>query len=101
MDIECEGWSRILKVFPEMDFKDFLTEKPELTKYIKDAINKRALDAQDPEEDKALPKLDNDFSKIILINNLPVCDEKKASKLLALLVKLFAKRNFTITEDDI
>ena len=101
MDIDCEGWARILKVFPEMDFTDVLSESPELAPFIKDAINKKALDMEDPEQDKNLPKLDNDFSKIILLNGLPVCDEKKAEKLTQLLIKLFAKRNFTITEKDI
>lgn len=101
MDIDCEGWARILKVFPDMDFTDVLTENPELAPFIKDAINKKALDVEDPEQDKNLPKLDNDFSKIILLNGLPVCDEKKAEKLTQLLIKLFGKRNFMVSEKDI
>jgi hypothetical protein len=74
MDIDCEGWAKILKVFPEMDFTDVLEQSPDLANYLKDSINKKAMDMEDPELDKHLPKLDNDFSKIILINNLPICD---------------------------
>ena len=44
-DIECEGWSKILKVFPDMDFQDVLKDQPELSKYLREAINKKAQDA--------------------------------------------------------
>jgi len=101
MDIDCEGWSKILKVFPEMEFSKELEEKPELASYLRNAINTKAQDVEEPEELKECPKLDNDFSKFIILNGLPKCDEKKASKLTALLVKLFSKRNFIITEDAI
>ena len=35
------------------------------------------------------------------MNGLPKCDEKKTGKLVALLVKLFAKRSYEVTEDAI
>jgi hypothetical protein len=44
------------------------------------------------------PKLDDDFSKFIVINGLPKCDAKKSEKLNALLVKLFGKKNFIIDD---
>ena len=50
-------------------------------------------------EHKDAPTLDSDFSKFIIMNGLPKCDEKKADKLKALLVKLFNKKNFPITEE--
>lgn len=101
MDIECEGWAKILKVFPDMDFSAELEANPDLTKYLRDSINTLAQEAEDPMQDKECPKLDNDFSRHILMNGLPKCDEKKAAKLIGLLIKLFSKRNIIIAEDDI
>jgi len=101
MDIDCEGWSKILKVFPDMDFSAELEEKPELSSYLRNAINSKALEMQNPEEHKDCPKLDNDFSRHIMLNGLPLCDAAKAQKLVALIIKLFAKRNFTVAEESI
>jgi hypothetical protein len=47
------------------------------------------------------PKLDDDFSKFIVLNGLPKCDAKKSEKLLGVLVKLFGKKNFTLADDAI
>lgn len=100
MDIECEGWTRILETFPEMDFTAELEEKPELAKYMRAAINSKSVGIDDPQTLKDAPKLDDDFSKFILLNGLPKVDEKKGEKLKALLIKLFSKKgNFTLTED--
>jgi hypothetical protein len=101
MDIECEGWNRILEVFPDMDFDAELQEKPELAKYMRNAINAKSLGLEPALESPQAPKLDNDFSKYIILNGLPKCDEKKAGKLISLLIKLFAKRQFNIAEDSI
>ena len=101
MDIECEGWARILKVFPNMDFTQDLKDTPELAKYLKNAINTKSLDMEIPEEAKESPKLDNDFSKWIILNGLPKCDEAKSKKLAQLLIKLFAKKNFNVLEENI
>jgi hypothetical protein len=101
MNFECEGWRKITMVFPDMDFTNDLNETPELANYLRDAINKKAMDMEDPEESKELPKLDNDFSKNIIINNLPKCNQEKSARLSELLVKLFAKRNFIITKEDV
>ena len=101
MDIESEGWSKILQIFPEMDFNKEVEEKPELGKYLRGAINIKSLGIEDPFTLSGAPKLDTDFSKILVLNGLPLCDQKKAEKLKALLIKLFGKRNFTITEESI
>jgi len=101
MDIDCEGWARILKVFPDMDFSKDIAEKPELANYLRNAINTKSLEMENPEDLKDAPKLDNDFSKWIIINNIPKVNPEKAKKLVAVLVKLFAKRNFIITEEAI
>lgn len=47
------------------------------------------------------PKLDDDFSKYFVINNLPKCNEAKSKKLIELLVKLYAKKNFNVEESRI
>ena len=101
MDLECEGWNRILEIYKDMDFTKEMEERPELIKYLRGAINQKATGLEDPLKLKEAPVLDDDFSKYILINGIPVCDTKKADKLLALLVKLFAKKKFTITQEDI
>ena len=50
---------------------------------------------------KEAPTLDSDFSKWVLLNGLPKCDEKKSVKLTSLLVKLFGKKNFSVDEANI
>ena len=50
MDIECEGWNKILKVFPDMDFTQELADKPELSKYMRGALNSKSLGLENPLE---------------------------------------------------
>ena len=84
-----------------MNFTQELEDMPEIAPYLRDAINNKYQDMQDPEEDPKLPKLDNDFSKIMLLNGLPKCDRKKSEKLQALIIKLFSKKGIEITEENI
>ena len=99
MDLECEGWRKTLEVFPDMDFIKELEEKPELSKFLKGAINLKSLNLENPLERLDCPKLDSDFSKFIVMTGLPICDEAKSVKLKALLVKLFSKHNFEISDE--
>jgi hypothetical protein len=101
MDLECEGWARILEIFPDMDFTSELEEQPELGGYLKAAINAKSVGIDHPQELPDRPKLDDDFSKFIVLNGLPKCDTKKSEKLTALLVKLFGKKNFIVAEESI
>ena len=101
MDLECEGWAKILNVFPDMDFTAELNEKPELAAYLKNAINSQSMGLEQSDDLPECPKMDNDFSRHIIINGLPKCDAKKAAKLTQLLIKLFSKRSFEITEENI
>lgn len=71
MDIECEGWNKILKVFPDMDFTQELADKPELSKYMRGALNSKSLGLENPLELSSAPTLDSDFSKFVLLNGLP------------------------------
>lgn len=101
MDLECEGWSRILDIFPDMDFTEELNETPELAKYLKSAINAKSMGIDKPSDLPDRPKLDEDFSKFIVLNGLPKCDTKKSEKLTALMIKLFGKKNFVVEESSI
>ena len=56
---------------------------------------------ENPLESAACPQLDGDFSKLVLLNGLPVCDEAKAAKLIKLLIKIADKNSLSLKEDDI
>ena len=80
-DFNSEGWSKILEVFPDIDFTKELEEKPELSKYLAGSINQNSMKLDNPLDLPECPILDEDFSKYILLNGLPKCDEAKAAKL--------------------
>lgn len=69
--------------------------------YIRGACAFNANQVENPRLRSDAPKLDEDFSKYFLINNLPKCDEAKSKKLTQLLVKLFQKKSFNIDEASI
>ena len=56
---------------------------------------------EDPRKRPDAPKLDEDFSKYFLINNLPKCNEAKSKKLIELLIKLYQKKSYTIDPEKI
>lgn len=56
---------------------------------------------EDPRKRADAPKLDEDFSKYFLINNLPKCNEAKSKKLIELLIKLYQKKNYNIDPERI
>mmetsp|Transcript_216 Transcript_216/g.392 ORF Transcript_216/g.392 Transcript_216/m.392 type:complete len:732 (+) Transcript_216:22-2217(+) len=101
MNLDCEGWTKIVEIFPEMDFSKELEEKPELSKYLRGSINQLSTLVEPPLSLKEAPELDSDFSKYIVINGLPLCDEKKAQKLIMLIIKLFGKKKFNVSEENI
>ena len=45
----------------------------------------------DPLKQANAPKLNDDFSNIFVINNLPKCEEAKVSKLKGLIIKTTTK----------
>ena len=101
MDLDGDGWKKILEIFPDMDFTQECTDKPELTKYLTGAINANSMGLNNPLEDAACPKLDSDFSKYIVVNGLPICDSEKAKKLIKLLIKIGEKNNIIMKEENI
>lgn len=101
MDLDFEGWQKILEIYPDMDFSKELADTPELSKYLKQAINAKSVGLDRPEEMPNRPKLDDDFSRFVVINGVPKCDTKKSEKLTALLIKLFSKKAITIDADNI
>lgn len=102
MDIECEGWSAILQIYPDMDFTQECEDNPELKAYLVGAINANSVGLENPLELPECPKLDNDFSKMVLLNGLPICkSEEKWMKLTQLLVKIAKKNNLVLNEEQI
>ena len=49
MDLECEGWSKILEIFPDMNFSEELEAQPELAKYLRGAINAKSTGIEHPD----------------------------------------------------
>lgn len=85
-----------------MNFDEEIKGNLELGEHITSACSSMVNSVEDPiKTHPNAPKLDTDFSKYFLLNNLPKCDSAKAPKLKTLLVKLFTKKNIVITEDDI
>ena len=99
MDIECEGWSNILEIYPDMDFSAELTKNPALSDYMRGALNFHSQGLETPNEMSDAPKLDSDFSKWVLLNGLPKCNEEKSKKLTKLIIKLFDKKQFNVAEE--
>jgi hypothetical protein len=88
-------------LFPEVNFDEDLRDNPELAEYIRHACATNATGLDDPRKRQEAPKLNDDFSKIFVINNLPKCDEAKSKKLKQLLIKLLDKKKISLTENDI
>jgi len=72
-----------------------------LGEHIRSACGTHALTVEDPRKRTDAPKLDEDFSKYFVINNLPICDAEKSKKLCQLLIKLYQKKDITFSESDI
>lgn len=98
MEHDCEGWAKIIEIFPDMDFTDAIEKNPEISQYLRGAINANSMNIEHPLSLKESPKLDDDFSKFMLLNGLPICDSKeKVGKLINLVIKQFSKLNIAIT----
>lgn len=98
--IETEGLRKLRALFPEINFDEEIKQNPELADYLRSAIVSNQ-NVDDPRTKPEAPKLNEDFSKYFVVNNLPKCDDAKAQKLKALLVKLLDKKNITISDADI
>ena len=64
-------------------------------------MSKHSIQVDDPKTRPEAPKLNDDFSKYFVVNNLPKTDEARSKKLKTLLVKLLGKKEITITEENI
>lgn len=99
--LQCEELDKLRQVFPELDFTDILTEKPELADYLQKQIMTEAARVTDPLLLPNAPKLNDDFSNYFVINNLPKAEEAKVGKLKALIMKSTAKNNLNVQEENI
>jgi hypothetical protein len=68
-------------MFAEINFDEELLENPELADYIRHACANNANIVDDPRKRQDAPRLNEDFSKYLIINNLPKCDDAKSKKL--------------------
>lgn len=98
---ESEAYRRLTNYFPSLSFEEEVNSNPELSEYIRSACTANVNQVENPRQRADAPKLDEDFSKYFLINNLPKCDEAKSKKLTQLLLKLYQKKNFNIDESNI
>ena len=79
--IESDSYNRLKRMFPELDFSAELAENPELAEYVRQACINVVNNVDEPLSKPDAPKLNEDFSKYFVINNLPKCDEARAKKL--------------------
>lgn len=79
---DSEPYKRLINYFPDLNFEEEITQNPELADYIRSACASNVNAVEDPRKLSDAPKLDTDFSKYFLINNLPKCDEAKSKKLI-------------------
>ena len=98
---ESEPFRRLTNYFPELNFDAEIEANPELADYIRSACASNVNQVENPRLRADAPKLDEDFSKYFLINNLPKCDKEKSKKLTQLLVKLYQKKTFNVDEANI
>ena len=47
-NLQCDELSKLLEIFPDLDFTDELTEKPHLADYIKKEIQRESVNVKDP-----------------------------------------------------
>ena len=99
--IDTDHFKKIKKLYPGLNFDKELEEKPELAEYIRSACAYMSNGLEDPNKSANVPKLDKDFSKYFVVNNLPKCDEAKSKKLKLLLTKILDKKGVKISENEI
>ena len=98
---ESEPFKRLKAYFPEITFDEEVQQNVELSDYIRVACASNVNQVENPRLRADAPKLDEDFSKYFLINNLPRCDADKSKKLTQLLIRLYQKKSFNIEESAI
>ena len=98
---DSEAYKRITSFYPEIDFKEEIAKNEELADFIRSACAQNVNQIDNPRVRPDAPKLDEDFSKYFIINNLPKCNEAKSKKLIELLIKLYQKKNYNLEESRI
>ena len=88
-----EAFKKISALYPSISFEKEIVENTELSEYIRSSCANNIITLDDPRLRADAPKLNEDFSKYFVINNLPICDAEKSKKLIQLLIKLYQKKN--------
>lgn len=93
---DSDAYKRIINYYPNVRFDEEIAKNEELADFIRTACAHNVNQIDNPRTRPDAPKLDEDFSKYFIINNLPKCNEEKSKKLTELLIKLYAKKNYNL-----
>jgi len=96
-----DAFKRLNVYYPGINFDSEVEQNEELSDFIRQACVSNVNQVEDPRKRADAPKLDDDFSKYFLINNLPICNEAKSKRLIELLIKLYQKKNYNLDADRI
>lgn len=99
--IQCKELENLQKLYPEFNFDQEITDKPELADFLRNEIQKHHMQAVDPKTLPDAPKMNDDFSNYFVINNLPKCKIEKVPKLKNLIETSIKKKNLNVSEEDI
>jgi hypothetical protein len=86
--IDCPELKKLQSLYTGLDFEEDLRENPDVADFLKEKIQDKAMDAQDPLLLPDAPKLNQDFTNYFIINNIPTIkkeEEAKVDKLKALI----------------
>ncbi len=86
---KSESYNKLLQFYPDLDFEEIISEKPELAEFIRQACVSNSVAVDDPLKKSDAPKLDEDFSKYFVINNLPIVNAEKQGLLIKKIVDLY------------
>eukprot|EP00347_Sterkiella_histriomuscorum_P005175 403357608 len=96
-----DAFRKIQNLYPNFSFEEEIKQNIEVSEYIRNACLSNVAMIEDPKTKSDAPKLNEDFSKYFVINNLPICDAEKSKKLIQLIIKLYQKKEISFTENDI
>lgn len=85
-----------------MDFTEECDKNPALKDFIVGAINTNSVGLENPLDQPECPKLDSDFSKMVMLNGLPICAKEKIEKLKTkFIMKKALAYKINLTEEQI
>lgn len=83
--IQCAELVKLQKLYPKFSFDQEIEDKPDISDFLRLAIQKQSMTVVDPLSLPDAPKMNDDFSNYFVINNLPKTNTDKTPKLVALI----------------